>query len=902
MDTRERSLTPIITINTNKTTQANTNNNNNNIKIHPLITLAGLKINEPIGAGRDRGSFTYAGKSPSRINQFEKSDTSFIEEKHSSLEKATRHFTSGIKLDTVWSRAAVSRSAHTSDLFESGKHADGGRNFYYSRNKENGQLWGIDEVASKTPHIISNSCSPEAKWEIQTRDRYEIPKLFSGGAEIQNGGPRDTCEDGRTGRRDVYGGFTRRVPPFEYARQCTTIYGSRVERPVLHLSSAAIRTSDIAASFFKNDESRSGTSKELRTQDPSVFGRFYRSIETGKSDTEKEISQVAEKIRSKYLNREIESGIRKEERIFRLNSRYKRKSNVLCTSKEKSRDRERNFKSISEIGSTTASSESSKSSWTMHFPVSRDRSDEIIDEASVLGSKEEEVMEWDNTTLSGSHPGLGLVEGYYDELGREDSDTEQSGCGDVHRCEQYGLGSCYREQCSKRFLDSRYANGINQLSGTDGSVHGDAIIPLTIEEENSVSTHGQHIYGSVHKQDDRPIGSAVLLRKSYSEFSKRIRMRIASAICTWDKKRRSRQTIKMARQKRLDAKPKAVQEVRRQMGATFDRQNGDIHKSPAAKVQLIPLESASRGSKYLFSKLARRKQLRKSAIQSNRQYFKKNRRRQRYSNGSSTNMERSNMVQQANEDERGSADNDSEFEGHFPSRALRQCGAYEQPEMGGSSIQSIWSNATKDWSQESQELLKRGFRDSTLKHYNAWWKRFVKFCNEENLMALPAKENTVAEFLETITRTSARPSGSINQACAAISQAHKASNLDDPTTSNIIHILRQGIVNARTTRAQKKATPVDPQLLCSLFLSWDDNENLSDSDLRRKSLALCVFVGMMRPSDGGLLKQSQIYFDSELEFMDICLLGFKSDGQANGETFRIWKSSVDKLMPSASAI
>ena len=31
--------------------------------------------------------------------------------------------------------------------------------------------------------------------------------------------------------------------------------------------------------------------------------------------------------------------------------------------------------------------------------------------------------------------------------------------------------------------------------------------------------------------------------------------------------------------------------------------------------------------------------------------------------------------------------------------------------------------------------------------------------------------------------------------------------------------------------------------------------------------------------------------------MDICLLGFKTDGQAKGETFRIWKSTVRKLCP-----
>jgi hypothetical protein len=88
---------------------------------------------------------------------------------------------------------------------------------------------------------------------------------------------------------------------------------------------------------------------------------------------------------------------------------------------------------------------------------------------------------------------------------------------------------------------------------------------------------------------------------------------------------------------------------------------------------------------------------------------------------------------------------------------------------------------------------------------------------------------------------------------------------------------------------------LDPVPLKRLFTSWKSNEKLSDIDLRRKALALCAFMGMFRPKDASLLKQVDIHFGPNLEWVDSCLLGFKTDGQYRGETFCIWSASVSKL-------
>ncbi len=58
-----------------------------------------------------------------------------------------------------------------------------------------------------------------------------------------------------------------------------------------------------------------------------------------------------------------------------------------------------------------------------------------------------------------------------------------------------------------------------------------------------------------------------------------------------------------------------------------------------------------------------------------------------------------------------------------------------------------------------------------------------------------------------------------------------------------------------------------------------------------------MLIYRLQPSDGNLMKKSMIKINEDLCWMEICLLGFKTDGNANGETFRIWGASDAKLCP-----
>jgi hypothetical protein len=160
------------------------------------------------------------------------------------------------------------------------------------------------------------------------------------------------------------------------------------------------------------------------------------------------------------------------------------------------------------------------------------------------------------------------------------------------------------------------------------------------------------------------------------------------------------------------------------MGTALNRQDGFIHEPPTEVVQFIPLGPPRRSSRYLFAELVRRKQLRKSSIQSDGESTSKDHGREGDLHSSSSDMTSSELVSNSSGDEH------------------------------------------------------RLFADdpgTTIKHYNAWWRRFKKYCKENEEEFLPASERTIAEFITEATANSTRPGGLVAQACTAISQVYKFS-------------------------------------------------------------------------------------------------------------------------------
>ena len=138
----------------------------------------------------------------------------------------------------------------------------------------------------------------------------------------------------------------------------------------------------------------------------------------------------------------------------------------------------------------------------------------------------------------------------------------------------------------------------------------------------------------------------------------------------------------------------------------------------------------------------------------------------------------------------------------------------------------------------------------------------------------------------------------VADACTTISQAHCVLNLPDLTTSRLISMFWKGIIKACTSCAVKKATPISAVALSQFFLSWPKNFQLPWKNLRLKALALVSFCFMLHPSNAAFLRKSQIVFDNLNWFCKICLLGFKTNGQARGNSLYLFHFCA-KTLPSS---
>jgi hypothetical protein len=738
---------------------------------------------------------------------------------------------------------------------------------------------------------------PKKEWEIPTRYRHALPKLSSGSTEVQNGGFRHTSKDGGSRRLLVHCRPPRWLPSHQHAQERYSIPRFSMERSILCLQSAPLRTGNITFGILKDNENNSVTSKTIGSQNSSVLRRFHRNVKEQVDGTKKCIPQVIEKFGPAYLAGKVKLKLRTRERVFRSFSTNHKQANVSRSTQEESGSGKGDIKDDKTLSRASTSSKGSKGSGTVHIPISCSGSNKIADAELIQRSQQEKELGIENTAVRRGYTRFGMVERCNGILGWEIRNPIKSGCDYIHRCKQLRLGRSSGKQNGSRILDSSYDERIYKLSRDDGSFYDTIGIQRGLKKQSGAIENRQHFDSSVCQQDDGTIGSTIHAGESNSKPVERVEHRVDGSAHSWSREYNSGSAIENDRQKRLETSPEILQADRNEMGTSLDRSDGILHQSPSKALQLLSLGPKRRSSGYLHAKLVKGKQLRKSAIQSDGKNPFQNQRRLRYLHRNSSTVASTALVSNSAEDVRRSANDDSEQTRHLSPRIVREYRATQQPEMGSSSIQSIWQQSTTNWSTRAKEILAEGLKPTTLKHYEAMWKRFLKYCEERNLHALPASEKTVVDFLAHITIGLNRPYGTVNQACSAIRQAHLAANGSDPTSSHLIKIFKSGVSNSLTLVPQKKATPVDIKPICNLFLTWKDNDKLPADLLRKKSLALCSFAGMLRPSDAARLLRKNIFFSPTLNYMDICLLGFKTDGQAKGEVFRIWKSSVKKLCP-----
>jgi len=184
------------------------------------------------------------------------------------------------------------------------------------------------------------------------------------------------------------------------------------------------------------------------------------------------------------------------------------------------------------------------------------------------------------------------------------------------------------------------------------------------------------------------------------------------------------------------------------------------------------------------------------------------------------------------------------------------------PRPAGDGAVSVCSDGTATLarlerpSEHSEHYASHSKSQATIKSYAAGWRDFLLFSELRQLRALPASEQTVADYLAYLADNGYK-AATIATRLVVISQAHKAENMSSPTAASLVRRTHAGIRRTIGTAQQGKAPALSADL--KRMLSKLPNTRVG---MRDRALLLLGFAGGFRRSELVGLDYDDLEFSS----------------------------------------
>jgi len=179
------------------------------------------------------------------------------------------------------------------------------------------------------------------------------------------------------------------------------------------------------------------------------------------------------------------------------------------------------------------------------------------------------------------------------------------------------------------------------------------------------------------------------------------------------------------------------------------------------------------------------------------------------------------------------------------------------------------------------EMIDGAYAPSTIRAYRGNFEKFIKFCDSENIQALPAHATTVSKFIQMLTKSGLK-SSSIRLAYASISTIHKLNELPDPTLSPIAKLeLRR--MHRIIGRSSKQAMGITAPILQRMLASCNDDLR----GIRNRALLMLAYETLCRRSELISLRIEDIEKPADSETAMIKLRKSKSDQDSIGAWLKI---------------
>lgn len=184
--------------------------------------------------------------------------------------------------------------------------------------------------------------------------------------------------------------------------------------------------------------------------------------------------------------------------------------------------------------------------------------------------------------------------------------------------------------------------------------------------------------------------------------------------------------------------------------------------------------------------------------------------------------------------------------------------------------------------------LDGAYAPNTLRAYKADMLEFIAYCEKNGVCALPAKPETVAEFLmQTVPK--GIKSSTIRRKVSSICAIHRLSSLEDPTKHSEVRIIQRKIYRQLGTRFDQ-AYPITRALLNRLLAACEDDLH----GLRDRALLLVAYDSMRRRTELISLRAEDIEWISNSR-ASILLRKSKTDQQGCGKWIHLTIESTQAL-------
>ena len=174
------------------------------------------------------------------------------------------------------------------------------------------------------------------------------------------------------------------------------------------------------------------------------------------------------------------------------------------------------------------------------------------------------------------------------------------------------------------------------------------------------------------------------------------------------------------------------------------------------------------------------------------------------------------------------------------------------------------------------EKIEGAYAPSTIRAYRSNFEVFIKYCDENNVLALPAHPESVALYIRKLSDGRLK-SSSIKITVASVAAIHSLNSLTDPTRHSDVKIEMRRMYRT-LGRYAKQAYGINKDLLDKMVAATDN----SLRGIRDKAILLVAYDSLCRRSELVALEFEDVLIDEKDRTIKVKLRKSKSDPHATG--------------------